>query len=94
MRHFNIIKQGKDYDPDGEYIRLWCPELEHVPSLFIQAPWLMPSDVQKESKCVIGTDYPKPMYLVETWKNHYPAASKDIKSYFKEEKKDSKKHNK
>jgi hypothetical protein len=35
------------------------------------------------------------MYLVETWKNHYPAASKDIKSYFKEEKKkDSKKHNK
>lgn len=26
-RHFNIEKQAKDYDPKGEYVHLWLPEL-------------------------------------------------------------------
>ena len=27
---FNMVKQGLDYDPDGEYIRTWVPELKGV----------------------------------------------------------------
>lgn len=31
-RHFNIEKQAQDYDPKGEYVNLWLPELtEHQP---------------------------------------------------------------
>ncbi|MBD3750257.1 MAG: DASH family cryptochrome [Sphingobacteriales bacterium] len=26
-RHFNIEKQAKDYDPNGEFVNLWLPEL-------------------------------------------------------------------
>lgn len=28
-RRFNIQKQAGDYDPRGEYVRLWMPELAH-----------------------------------------------------------------
>lgn len=31
-RYFNILKQGKSYDPDGAYIRLWCPEIASLPT--------------------------------------------------------------
>ncbi len=30
-RYFNIVKQAKDYDPEGTHIRLWLPEAARVP---------------------------------------------------------------
>lgn len=30
-RYFNIVKQGHSYDPDCAFIRLWCPEIAHLP---------------------------------------------------------------
>lgn len=32
VNKFNIVKQSKDYDKDGDYIRTWLPELANVPS--------------------------------------------------------------
>jgi deoxyribodipyrimidine photo-lyase len=29
-RHFNIVNQAKKYDPNGDYVRLWCPELKDL----------------------------------------------------------------
>jgi deoxyribodipyrimidine photo-lyase len=46
INHFNITKQSKDYDPDGEYIRAWVPELKNVPAPRIHEPWLMSKDEQ------------------------------------------------
>ncbi|KAI8813285.1 cryptochrome DASH-like protein [Cladochytrium replicatum] len=40
-RHFNIIKQAKDYDPDGKYVKAWCPELSSTSSNFVHTPWLL-----------------------------------------------------
>lgn len=34
----------QDYDPDGEYIRHWIPELKNVPTSRIHEPWLMGKD--------------------------------------------------
>jgi len=31
-RYFNIVKQGNDYDPQAEHIRLWVPEAKHLPT--------------------------------------------------------------
>ena len=39
INHFNITKQSKDYDPQGEYIRHWISELTNVPTARIHAPW-------------------------------------------------------
>lgn len=39
LNHFNITKQSKDYDPDGDYIRHWLPELTNVPASRIHTPW-------------------------------------------------------
>ena len=32
-RKFNIIKQGTDYDHDGDFVRLWVPELSRIEGL-------------------------------------------------------------
>ncbi len=31
-RYFNIYTQATRYDPQGEYVKRWCPELQHVPA--------------------------------------------------------------
>lgn len=76
FRHFNVLKQSKDYDPEGFYIKLWCPELGDLPSHYVHCPWLMSPEEQKQYNCIIGSDYPEPMVMMESWKRHYPTAAK------------------
>jgi deoxyribodipyrimidine photo-lyase len=57
----NPSLQGKKYDPEGTFVRRYVPELAHVPTRYIHQPWSMPADVQRESGCVIGQDYPAPI---------------------------------
>ena len=40
-RIYNPIKQGKDHDPKGTFIRKWVPEIKLYPEDFIHEPWLM-----------------------------------------------------
>ena len=40
-RIYNPIKQGKDHDPKGTFIKKWVPELKDVSEEFIHEPWLM-----------------------------------------------------
>ncbi len=61
FRVFNPVLQGEKYDPGGDYVRRWVPELARVPDKFIQHPWDMPLDLQQEVGCVIGRDYPEPV---------------------------------
>jgi deoxyribodipyrimidine photo-lyase len=63
LNRFNIVKQSKDYDQHGEYVRLWLPELKDVPTQFIHEPWKMSSVQQKEYNCRIGVDYPNPIAM-------------------------------
>ena len=39
IRIYNPIKQGKDQDPEGVFIREWIPELRECPKEFIHEPW-------------------------------------------------------
>jgi deoxyribodipyrimidine photo-lyase len=57
----NPVLEGRRYDPDGVYVRRWMPELAGVPARYIHQPWTMPPEVQRESGCVIGQDYPPPI---------------------------------
>jgi deoxyribodipyrimidine photo-lyase len=60
-RIYNPIKQSRDQDPHGAFIRRWVPELARVPEAWIHTPWLMPQAVQRETGCVIDRDYPSPV---------------------------------
>ena len=41
IRMYNPIKQSKDHDPEGKFIKKWVPELKDVPVQFIHEPWKM-----------------------------------------------------
>ncbi len=41
-RVFNPVLQGKKFDPDGEYVRRYVPELRELSNRFIHEPWLAP----------------------------------------------------
>jgi deoxyribodipyrimidine photo-lyase len=39
FRIFNPVSQSKRFDPDGEYVRRWVPELAGVPGTAVHEPW-------------------------------------------------------
>lgn len=61
FRVFNPTSQGEDYDPEGEYIRKWIPELRDVPDEHIHEPWKMNKLQQQDCGVIIGEDYPEPI---------------------------------
>ena len=42
FRVFNPVKQGRDHDPDGDYVRRWVPELRELDARHVHEPWRMP----------------------------------------------------
>lgn len=61
FRVFNPVEQGKKFDPTGEYIRRWVPELAKVPDAHIHAPWKAPEAVLRGADVVLGKTYPRPI---------------------------------
>jgi deoxyribodipyrimidine photo-lyase len=61
QRMFNPALQLKRFDPQGEYVRTYVPALRDVPDAYLAEPWTMPEDVQAQSHCRIGEDYPEPI---------------------------------
>jgi deoxyribodipyrimidine photo-lyase len=61
FRFFNIIKQAKDYDPNGEYVKFWLPELAEVPAAKVHEPWKLLPVEQQRFGVRLGVDYPNPV---------------------------------
>ena len=61
FRIFNPVTQSKKFDPSGDYIRRWLPELRDVPDKYIHTPWEMDKQTQEASDCLIGIHYPEPI---------------------------------
>lgn len=60
FRYFNILKQSRNYDPKGDYLRHWLPELKTIPGDQIHEPWKLSQEEQKQYRVKIGVDYPRP----------------------------------
>ena len=61
FRYFNILKQSRDYDLDGAYVKLWLPELAAVPADRVHEPSTLTSADQTRFAVRIGVDYPRPV---------------------------------
>jgi deoxyribodipyrimidine photo-lyase len=61
FRIFNPVGQGERFDPKGDYIRRWIPELESLPSEWIHKPWQAPPMVLRNAGLRLGKNYPRPM---------------------------------
>lgn len=58
FRIFNPTSQGEKFDPAGEYVKRWVPELAQVPANTIHTPWLLSTAERKR----LGADtYPMPI---------------------------------
>ena len=58
FRIFNPMLQGERFDPDGDYVRRWVPELASLPARWIHKPHLAPAGVLKAA----GVEtYPRPI---------------------------------
>ncbi|NIF37303.1 deoxyribodipyrimidine photo-lyase [Enterobacter sp. Tr-810] len=55
FRIFNPTTQGQKFDPDGEFIRHWLPELADVPLKALHEPWVW------ADKQGVTLDYPRPI---------------------------------
>jgi deoxyribodipyrimidine photo-lyase len=62
-RIFNPVLQQQKFDPDGDYVRRWVPELRAVPAARLAEPWTMSAGEQEAAGCVIGRDYPAPIVV-------------------------------
>ncbi len=61
FRIFNPITQGKKFDPDGDYVRRWCPELARLPSEHVHAPFNAAPKLLAEAGIRLGENYPDPI---------------------------------
>ncbi|XP_057736313.1 cryptochrome-1 isoform X1 [Arachis stenosperma] len=57
--------QGAKFDPEGEYVRQWLPELARMPTEWIHHPWDAPLTVLRASGVELGQNYPKPIIDVD-----------------------------
>lgn len=67
IRIYNPVKQGKDQDPEGTFVRRWVPELAAIEDAHLHEPWKADN-----AGMVLGKTYPFP--IVE-----YLSAAKDAR---------------
>jgi deoxyribodipyrimidine photo-lyase len=61
FRIFNPVIQGEKFDPDGDYVRRWIPELDRLESEWIHQPWKAPTAALARAGVELGTTYPHPI---------------------------------
>lgn len=61
IRIYNPVKQSREKDKNGEFIRKWVPELAPLPVEFIHTPWAMSEMDQMMANFKLGEDYPHPI---------------------------------
>lgn len=61
FRIFNPVLQGEKFDPRGEYVRRYVPELKDMPDSHIHKPWDASPLILKAAGVELGKTYPAPM---------------------------------
>ena len=76
FRIFNPILQGEKFDPEGNYVKKWVPEISNLPKEFLHKPWELNISIKGFE---LGKTYPKPIVIHEEARNEALKAFKSIK---------------
>jgi deoxyribodipyrimidine photo-lyase len=60
FRMFNPVTQAEKFDPEGQYVRRYVPELARLPTREIH-PWSASASTLRAAGIGIGRDYPAPI---------------------------------
>lgn len=66
IRMYNPVKQSKDHDPEGIFIKKWLPVLAPLPTEHVHEPYLLTPMEQSLYGITIGVDYPLPIIDLES----------------------------
>ncbi len=66
-RYFNIMKQAQQYDPKGEFVKHWLPQLKNLENAYVHCPTLLADDQLQEAGIRIGENYPKNLVPFRKW---------------------------
>lgn len=61
FRIFNPTTQGEKFDPEGEYVRKFVPELAKLPNKYLFKPSEAREHILKQANVVLGKTYPHPI---------------------------------
>ncbi|MBJ6986979.1 deoxyribodipyrimidine photo-lyase [Devosia sp. MC521] len=78
FRVFNPVTQGERFDPLGNYVRQWVPEIAQLPDEFIHAPWTAPSYALQKAGVSLGKTYPNPIVDLKTSRQRALEISKSL----------------
>ena len=75
FRIFNPTAQSRRFDPDGEYLRQWIPELAPLPSSMVHEPDSVSPLELAAAGVILGETYPAPIV------NHRDARTRALAAY-------------
>lgn len=61
FRIFNPMTQGEKFDPEGDYVRRWVPELQNLENAYLNAPFKAPEETLERAGVRLGETYPRPI---------------------------------
>ena len=79
FRIFNPVLQGENFDPEGDYVRRYVPELANMPGSHIHRPWDAPADMLAEAGVRPGENYPKPIVDLDQGRKRALAAFQQLR---------------
>ncbi|HXW23089.1 MAG TPA: deoxyribodipyrimidine photo-lyase [Rhodomicrobium sp.] len=79
FRIFNPVLQGEKFDPQGDYVREFCPELAKLPASLVHKPWEGGADLLARNGVKLGVNYPAPMVAHTQARERALAAFEGIK---------------
>lgn len=81
IRIYNPVKNSKEHDSEGVFIKKWLPELTKLPLAYLHEPWKIPAMESVFLDFELGRDYPRPIVDIDKMRKF---ASDTLYSYKKQ----------